>query len=135
MNSAATTAMFGINPAVATVIAAVVGVGGLIVGALISAWLNRDKDDVDMAAKISEAWDPVFKRYDVDIARLKDRCDECKTELGDTKAELRETKRELRETKAELTQMKGVVRATVRAFDSADPDAVQNAIDKARELA
>jgi hypothetical protein len=62
-----------------TIIVAVVGVVGTIIGAAVSAWLNRDKDDADVATKVSQAWGPVFERQDVEMKRLDERCNKCET--------------------------------------------------------
>lgn len=101
------------NPAIASIVVAVVAVVGGIAGAGVSAWLNRDKDDADTAAKISAAWDPVFKRYDDDMARVTAKCDKCENELGN---------------------IKKAVRVWLRARDSGDESATEAAVAAAREL-
>lgn len=69
------------STAVASIVVAVVGVIGAVVGAAVSAWLNRDRDDADIAEKVSKAWDPVFDRMDKDLERLGAKCDKCETAL------------------------------------------------------
>lgn len=101
------------NPAIATIVVAVVAALGGIAGAVVSAWLNRDKDDAEIAGKISAAWDPVFKRYDTELARVTDKCDKCESELG---------------------AIKKAVRVFLRAWDSHDEDATEAAVTAAREL-
>lgn len=101
------------NPAIATIVVAVVAALGGIAGAVVSAWLNRDKDDAEIAGKISAAWDPVFKRYDTELARVTTKCDKCEHELGG---------------------IKKAVRAWLHAYDTHDEDAVTAAVAAAREL-
>ncbi|MBJ7382999.1 MAG: hypothetical protein JHC55_00740 [Mycolicibacterium sp.] len=69
------------NTAVASIVVAVVAVVGAVVGAAVSAWLNRDRDDAEVAQKVSQAWDPVFNRYDKEFERLGQKCDKCEVEL------------------------------------------------------
>lgn len=101
------------NAALATVYAAAIGAIGLIIGAVLSSYLNRHKDDAAVADQVSKAWTPLVSELRVDLAETKKECGECRRELG---------------------QVKKALRATVRALDSDDPDALSAAIDAAREL-
>lgn len=101
------------NPAIATVVVAVVAVIGAIIGSVISSWLNRDKDDADIAEKVSKAWDPVFARMDKDIQRLDAKCSKCESELD---------------------QWKRIIRAAVRAHDVGDTSALVAALSTARDM-
>jgi len=102
-----------VNAALATVIASAVGAVGLIIGAILSSWLNRHKDDAAVADQVSKAWTPLVAELRVDLADTKRECGECRRELG---------------------QVKKALRATVRAMDSDDPDALTAAITAARDL-
>lgn len=115
------------NPALATVLAAFIAAAGLIGGAALSAWFNRNKDRADIAQKVSEAWDPVFERMEKDLTRVSARCEKCETELEAAKAETREARAEIRRSNA-------VLRKLVHAIDTEDQAARDEAIAAAREL-
>ncbi|SDD57991.1 hypothetical protein SAMN04488581_2586 [Mycolicibacterium neoaurum] len=115
------------NPAIATVVVAIVTVVGGLIGAGVSSWLNRDKDDADTAEKISAAWDPVFKRYDADMERVRDQCARCETKLQSTEERLTASEDRERRYHAAL-------RSLVRVLDllpQTDSDSVNRARDEA----
>ncbi|OCB09212.1 hypothetical protein A5717_25900 [Mycolicibacterium porcinum] len=122
------------NPAVATVVVAAVAVIGTIIGAMVSSWLNRDKDDADTSEKISAAWDPVFRRYDAELARMDAKCSHCETRLEDTEKRLTAQEEETRQARAETRKSNAVLRKLVRALDTGDQVAHDEAIAQAREL-
>lgn len=101
------------NPAIATIVVAVVAVFGAVVGAVVSAWLNKDKDDATVADQVSKAWTPLVSELRTEVAETKRECVDCRKELG---------------------LVKKALRATVRALDSDDPEAIKTAIEAAREL-
>lgn len=129
------------NVAVATVVAAVVGVIGVTVGAIVSAWLNKDRDDADTAEKISAAWDPVFKRYDADMERISRECAKCEEKLTVTEERLRRSEERQRIAEERMhrsdereRKMQAALRAIVRVMDENDPTHVRHAIEVARDL-
>lgn len=108
------------NAAVATVIAAAVGVIGAIIGALINAAFARGGQRADIADKISDAWDPVFQRYDRDMANLDAKCTRC-TEALSRSLDVNETVLDVMEQYLDLIEGKRAtdedhedVRATIR---------------------
>lgn len=101
------------NVALATVIASAIGAVGLVIGAILSSFLNRHKDDAAVADQVSKAWTPL---------------------VSELRTEISETKRECFECRGELAQVKRALRATVRALDSDDPSALSAAIAAARDL-
>jgi hypothetical protein len=78
-----------VTAANATVIAAAVGAIGIILGAIISAWLNRDKDDAAVADQVSKAWTPLVSELRIEVQDTRRECSECRTELVKVKKALR----------------------------------------------
>lgn len=122
------------NPAVATVIvAAIVAVSGII-GAALSAWLSKDRDEADITAKITDASEKVLERMDREVSRLDAKCSKCETDLIDARARMEDAIREAHAARTETRQSNAVLRRLVRALDDDDPAARAEAIASAREL-
>ncbi|TRW85561.1 hypothetical protein FK535_09195 [Mycolicibacterium sp. 018/SC-01/001] len=77
------------NPAVATVIGALVGGGFAVVVAIVNAAVGRDGRRADIADKVSQAWDPVFDQINTQVSDLKKECKDCRSELNAVKRALR----------------------------------------------
>ncbi|MEW2483554.1 hypothetical protein AB0876_28610 [Mycobacterium sp. NPDC049093] len=101
------------NPSVASVIVAVVGVAGIVIGGIIQAIVGRGGRRADMTDKITSSYDRRLDRMDQDYEKLEKQCAKCETEYG---------------------AMKKVLRALVRAWDSEDHAAISAAIAAVREL-
>jgi hypothetical protein len=102
-----------VNAALATVIASALGAIGLIIGAVLSSYLNRHKDDAAVADQVSKAWTPLVSELRTEVAETKRECVDCRKELG---------------------QVKRALRTAISAWHSKDPDLIDAAIEAARDL-
>jgi len=101
------------NAAVIAVLGSGTGAVGAIVVAALSSWLNRKKDDAAIAKQVSEAWTPL---------------------VAELRGEVAETRRECGECRSELANVKKVLRAWVRASDSGNSNAIDEAVAAARDI-
>lgn len=69
------------NPAVATVLGAVVGGMVALVVALVNAWFGRQGRRADFADKITTASDKILDRLDKEIEKVEKRCSRCEQDL------------------------------------------------------
>ena len=115
------------NPAVATVIGALVGGGVAMVVAIINTVAGRGGRRADIADKVTEAWERTSERLDKDLAKIEAKCEKCEMRLAATQRTLEQIETDSRRTKAAL-------RALIRVLDSDDQAALREAIDAARAL-
>lgn len=115
------------NPAIATVIGAVMGGAVAIIVAVINSTVGRGGRRADIADKVSQAWDPVFDRMDKDLERVSKQCEKCENRLAVTQRALAEMETEFRRTKSTL-------RALIRVLDENDPAQIAVAIAAARDM-
>lgn len=69
------------NPAVATVIGAVVGGGVAIAVAILNTAIGRGGRRADIAQSVSSAWEPFVENQNAQMTELRTECKDCKTEL------------------------------------------------------
>lgn len=129
------------NPAIAAIMVAVVGVIGAVLGSFVSALLNKDKHSAeikdlgaDTAEKISAAWSPAFEALDKDLERAEKQCMKCEKKLEATEARLLVTERHMQDFEDDARRMKAALRALIGVIDSGDPTQLKAAITAAQQL-
>jgi gas vesicle protein len=129
------------NPAIAAIMVAVVGVIGAVLGSFVSALLNKDKHSAetkdlgaDTAEKISAAWSPAFERMDKDLERAEKQCMKCEKKLEATEARLLVTERHMQDFEDDARRMKAALRALIGVIDSGDSTQLKAAITAAQQL-
>lgn len=85
---------------VATVIVAIVGAVGAVVGGLISTALNRPKIGADAHATLGGAWDNIFDRQQGEIDALRKELDELRSARRECEDELSAIRRRVAQLEA-----------------------------------